>query len=195
MKKIEKQYIYVISNPTHSWYKVGISKDDKQRCINMQTGCPFRGYKIEFSIYTEHFREVEKKIHKHFNASHEWVDADLDKIIKKIKQFVNLDNALMKKINKLKPHQLIVNSKGERICYNYEEWCELSKEKKAYLFKHPQLKNDCIHWMTKDINRGDMKYFKYFGTLFKKHQFARIRNFYGVDFVNKKFKYNEKIHN
>jgi predicted small metal-binding protein len=153
----------------------------------MQTGCPFRGYKIEFSIYTEHFREVEKKIHKHFNASHEWVDADLDKIIKKIKQFVNLDNALMKKINKLKPHQLIVNSKGERICYNYEEWCELSKEKKAYLFKHPKLKQEIIDWMTKDIERGDIKYFKYFSNLFKEHRFSQLRGFYGIDFKNKVF--------
>ena len=112
MKKIKKQYIYVISNPTHSWYKVGISKDAKQRCLNMQTGCPFRGYKI-----------------------------------------------------------------------------------KAYLFKHPKLKQEIIDWMIKDVDRGDIKYFQYFGTLFKEHRFAKIRGFYGVDFVNKKFKYNEKIYN
>ena len=49
MKKIEKQYVYVISNCNHDWYKVGISINDKQRCLNMQTGCPHRGYKIEFS--------------------------------------------------------------------------------------------------------------------------------------------------
>ena len=195
MKKIEKQYIYVISNPNHSWYKVGISKDAKQRCLNMQTGCPFRGYKIEFSIYTEHFREVEKRIHKHFNASHEWVYADLDKIIKKIKQFVNLENALMRENKKKLPHQLIVNKKGERINYTYEEWCDLSKEKKAYLFKHPKLKQEIIDWMIKDVERGDIKYFQYFGTLFKEHRFAKIRSFYGVNFVNKKFKYNEKIYN
>jgi len=44
--------------------------------------------------------------------------------------------------------------------------------------------------MIKDVDRGDIKYFQYFGTLFKEHRFAKIRGFYGVDFVNKNFKYN-----
>jgi len=83
-----KKYIYIISNPNHSGYKVGIAKNVKQRLNGYQTSDPNRAFKLEFSIKTENYREIEAEVHKYFEANYEWVDADLNTIIKKIKSLV-----------------------------------------------------------------------------------------------------------
>ena len=83
-----KRYIYVISNPSHKGYKVGIAKNVKQRLNGYQTSDPQRAFKLAFSIKTENYREIEDEIHSYFNADYEWVDADLKEIIKKIKSFI-----------------------------------------------------------------------------------------------------------
>ncbi len=83
-----KKFIYVISNPNHKGYKVGIAKNVKQRLNGYQTSDPNRGFKLEFSEKTEFYREIESEIHKKFNANYEWVDSDLKVIIKKIKSLI-----------------------------------------------------------------------------------------------------------
>ncbi len=87
-----KKFIYVISNPNHKGYKVGIAKNVKQRLNGYQTSDPNRGFKLEFNIKTENYREIESEVHKYFNANYEWVDAELKEIVNKIKQ-------LCKKLN------------------------------------------------------------------------------------------------
>ena len=83
-----KKYIYVISNPNHKGYKVGIAKDVKKRLNGYQTSDPNRGFKLEFSIRTENYREIESKVHNLMNANYEWVDDELKNIIKLIKKLV-----------------------------------------------------------------------------------------------------------
>lgn len=83
-----KKYIYVISNPNHNGYKVGIAKNVKQRLNGYQTSDPNRGFKLEFSEKTEYYREIESEVHKHFNANYEWVDVELNEIVKKIKSLI-----------------------------------------------------------------------------------------------------------
>ena len=83
-----KKYIYVISNPNHKGYKVGIAKNVKQRLNGYQTSDPNRGFKLEFSIKTENYREVESEIHSHFSANYEWVNRDLKEIINRIKLLI-----------------------------------------------------------------------------------------------------------
>jgi hypothetical protein len=67
---------------------VGIAKNVKQRLNGYQTSDPNRAFKLEFSVKTEFYREVESEVHKHFDANYEWVDTDLKKIIKKIKSLI-----------------------------------------------------------------------------------------------------------
>lgn len=83
-----KKYIYVISNPNHKGYKVGIAKDVKKRLNGYQTSDPNRGFKLEFSVKTENYRDIESKVHNLMNANYEWVDDDLNNIIKLIKKLV-----------------------------------------------------------------------------------------------------------
>lgn len=83
-----KKYIYVISNPNHKGYKVGIAKDVKKRLNGYQTSDPNRGFKLEFSIRTENYRDIESKVHNLMNANYEWVDDELNNIIKLIKKLV-----------------------------------------------------------------------------------------------------------
>ena len=58
-----KKYIYVISNPNHKGYKVGIAKNVNQRLNGYQTSDPNRAFKLEFSIKTENYRKIESEIH------------------------------------------------------------------------------------------------------------------------------------
>lgn len=53
-----------------------------------QTSEPKRAFVLEYSIFTEKYKEVEKAIHKHFNADHEWVDADLKEMKKVINKLI-----------------------------------------------------------------------------------------------------------
>lgn len=78
-------YVYVISN--ESWqgkFKVGIAKDPERRRKSFQTSHPDRSFKLEHAEPTPHYKEIEKHIHKEFNGDHEWVEGDLNTIIKAI---------------------------------------------------------------------------------------------------------------
>ena len=84
-----KKYVYVISNKHFKgMYKVGIAKDIKSRLNSYQTSDPHRSYKLEYQIYTEKYREIEKQIHKTFDSKHEWVRADLNIIIEQLKSYL-----------------------------------------------------------------------------------------------------------
>ena len=84
-----KKYIYVISNEQFgaNIYKIGIAKDYKSRFNSYQTSDPFRAYKLKFYFLTPYYREIEKYIHKKFNALGEWVHADLENIKKAIENY------------------------------------------------------------------------------------------------------------
>ena len=84
-----KKYIYIISNEQFgaNIYKIGIAKDYKSRFNSYQTSDPFRAYKLKFYFLTPYYREIEKYIHKKFNALGEWVHADLENIKKEIKNY------------------------------------------------------------------------------------------------------------
>ena len=84
----EKKYVYVISNKSYEGeYKVGIAKNVNSRLNSYQTSDPNRGYQIEFAFLTHAFRDIEKFIHKKYQARHEWVRGDLKAIIKDIESF------------------------------------------------------------------------------------------------------------
>ena len=42
---------------------------------------------MEFNFETPFFRQIEKQIHNKFENSHEWIKADLEEIIKEIKNY------------------------------------------------------------------------------------------------------------
>ncbi len=74
----KKGSVYVISNS--AWkgkYKVGISKNVAARLMSYQTSDPHRGYKLEHSIDTPYYAEIEKHIHEVFDNENEWVSAKL----------------------------------------------------------------------------------------------------------------------
>ena len=74
----KKGSVYVISNS--AWkgkYKVGISKNVAARLMSYQTSDPHRGYKLEYSIDTPYYAEIEKHIHEVFDNENEWVSAKL----------------------------------------------------------------------------------------------------------------------
>ncbi len=80
----ERKYIYIISNKNYRRLKVGIAKDLSSRLNSYQTSDPNRAYKLEYNKLTHKYRALEKHIHKHFEAEHEWVDAPLEDIINEI---------------------------------------------------------------------------------------------------------------
>ena len=78
----------MISNPAYKGeYKVGIAKDWQAMLNAFQTSDPRRSYKLEYKKETPLFREIEKFIHKQFENHHEWVQTDLQDIIKEIKHY------------------------------------------------------------------------------------------------------------
>ena len=101
---LSKKYVYVISHPNFkksNLYKVGIASNLKSRLNSYQTSDPLREYKLEYNITTPYFREIENHIHNKFEFSHEWVDANLEDIIKEIDNFnineYNKDNKSTKR--------------------------------------------------------------------------------------------------
>ena len=85
---IHQKWVYVISNEQYPGeYKVGIAKDWKSRLNSYQTSDPNRNYKLEYKVLTPYFRELEKHIHDTFDNRHEWVQADLKKLIQAIDNY------------------------------------------------------------------------------------------------------------
>ena len=87
--------VYVISHKKwNGEYKVGIATNVKSRLNSYQTGDPNRSFKLEYSIETEHYREMERYIHDRFENKHEWVRGDLSDIIKEMKTYHPMKGSL-----------------------------------------------------------------------------------------------------
>ena len=83
-----KKHVYVISNKSYAnEYKVGIAKNYQSRLNSYQIGDTNRSYKVEFTLLTEKYREIEKHIHHKFNNKHEWVTGSLKDIINEIENY------------------------------------------------------------------------------------------------------------
>lgn len=84
-----RKFVYVISNPRYPGeFKVGVAADVKKRLSSYQTSDPDRAFKIEFQFKTKYFDEIETFIHHAFQNKHEWVQGDLNEIVKAIKAWV-----------------------------------------------------------------------------------------------------------
>lgn len=82
-----KKYIYVISNAAYpDDFKVGIASDVNKRLSAYQTSDPERGYRVEYTLLSEKFKEIETSIHgsERFLVRHEWITGQLKDIIKEI---------------------------------------------------------------------------------------------------------------
>ena len=77
-------YLYIITNPVFpGWVKVGTTWNLENRLHVYQTGDPFRGYQLEYSLHHPEFRTAEKKIKEvmqHFaiEIKNEWYKIDLE---------------------------------------------------------------------------------------------------------------------
>ena len=84
-----QKYVYIISNTQYKGeFKVGIALDAKARLNSYQTSDANRGYVLEYSFLTPHFRAIEAFIHERYENRHEWVrEPDMQKIVKDIEGF------------------------------------------------------------------------------------------------------------
>ena len=84
----DKKYVYVLSHKNYkNEYKVGIASNYKSRLNSYQTSDPDRSFRIEHTIHTEHYRELEKYIHNTFENKHEWISGNLPDIIDEIEKY------------------------------------------------------------------------------------------------------------
>ena len=85
-----QKYVYILTNPEYernSIYKVGIATNPQSRLKGFQTGAPLRDFEMKYQKSTPLYNEIEKYIHKKFNAEHEWMVADLQDIIDAIEGY------------------------------------------------------------------------------------------------------------
>jgi len=84
----EKKYVYVLSCKEFldNRYKVGIAKNVESRIQSLQTGLPF-DLKIEYTRLTPYYNDIEKHVLATFTRTREWVQGDLNQIIKSIKNW------------------------------------------------------------------------------------------------------------
>ncbi len=82
--------VYIISNPSYpNDYKVGVAKNVHARLNSYQTSDPDRGYKLEYSVLTPYFTELEKYIHDILPNKYEWIqNTDLATIKQKMDDFI-----------------------------------------------------------------------------------------------------------
>jgi len=77
-------YLYIIVNKAfEGWVKVGTTENLTKRLYTYQTGDPFRGYVLVYSVRHPKFRQAEKKIKdvmNHFatDIRGEWYQIDLE---------------------------------------------------------------------------------------------------------------------
>lgn len=65
LDSIKEGYVYAITNPAWpEWVKIGMAIDADDRCNGYQTSSPFRDYKVEHMVVTNHRREAEAQAHK-----------------------------------------------------------------------------------------------------------------------------------
>lgn len=62
--EIKEGFIYVISNPSWDYVKIGRTIDVKKRLAQMQTYSPLRDYKVEHYVFSEDINLLESSVHK-----------------------------------------------------------------------------------------------------------------------------------
>ena len=95
-KKIpEKEYIYIISNPSfQGWFKIGRTKDPDTRLRCYQTCSPNRDYKMDYLLRVKDATPHEKYFSDKCRG--EWIQSDLYsliKIIEAIEGYVDFEKA------------------------------------------------------------------------------------------------------
>ncbi len=85
-------YIYLISNPAFDgWIKCGRAVDAYDRCNSLNTGDPYRGYRVEYVVFAEDAAKAEEQAHKlledvSFDRRGEWFDTDIVTAIRALKK-------------------------------------------------------------------------------------------------------------
>lgn len=88
-KRVESDFIYLVSNPLYDgWFKVGITNDPKNRLRHYQVATPYRNYKLEYAKQVYNASELEKMVIDNFKSNNEWLQAKRENIIKFIKKYV-----------------------------------------------------------------------------------------------------------
>lgn len=85
MKKLSEKpgYLYIITNSAFDgWVKIGTTWNLADRLRTYQTGDPFRGYVLQYSLFHPRFREAEikiKEVMKRFasDIKNEWYQTNL----------------------------------------------------------------------------------------------------------------------
>lgn len=120
---MEKQYIYIISNPAFKgWYKIGRTTNPVRRLMNYQTYSPFRDYIISYILEVKN-PNLHEKFFKD-SSEGEWIKCRLNKLISIINviefggnnnYFEDLKEDSKKKNNK--PFGKHVKSNSKRVVY------------------------------------------------------------------------------
>lgn len=77
-------YVYVITNAAWpDWVKVGMAIDADDRLNGYQTSSPFRDYELQYSVYCNDRRKLERKAHKAVGSissdrNNEWFKASVE---------------------------------------------------------------------------------------------------------------------
>lgn len=85
-------YVYLISNPAFDgWIKCGRAVDAYDRCNSLNTGDPYRDYRVEYVIFAEDAAAAEEKAHKlleevSYDRRGEWFDVDPITAIRALKK-------------------------------------------------------------------------------------------------------------
>jgi|TARA_Y100000296_G_C5173324_1_gene258573 hypothetical protein len=85
---IKEGFIYVISNPSWEYVKIGRTIDARKRLAQMQTYSPLRDFKIEHYVFSQDINLLEYKVHKYLENSQvngEWFNVPASVAIKTIK--------------------------------------------------------------------------------------------------------------
>lgn len=91
-KNTKLHHVYIVSNKAYpNQYKIGYQTTTGNTINKIEgrynIGSPERDYKVEAYRTTHFYKELEKYMHKKYNASHEWIYGDLDDIIKTLNEW------------------------------------------------------------------------------------------------------------
>lgn len=104
-KTAKEGIIYGISNPAwNNHLKIGITIDHKKRLASLQTGDPFRAYKIDGYEFVADRRKIEKDVLNNFNVhlvNGEWLKiSNARLILDYVKDLIKADIKDQENINK-----------------------------------------------------------------------------------------------
>lgn len=84
-------YVYLITNPAFDgWVKCGRAVDAYDRCNSLNTGDPYRDYRVEYVVFAENAAASEEQAHKllekvAYDRRGEWFDIDIISAIRALK--------------------------------------------------------------------------------------------------------------